>query len=221
MRRDIVVVGAGGFGRESLDVIEAVNRASDGASWQIIGVADDAPSAASLERLAARGHRHLGPVDEVLRSGRAAAFVVSIGAASARRSIAARFEEAGWLPATIVHPSAVVGSQTIIGAGTVICSGVQISTNVVLGRHVHLNPGSIVGHDSRLGDFVSINPGAVVSGEVDLQSSVLIGASATILQGLTVGHGATVGASACVTRSVVASTTVVGVPARTHREGAS
>ena len=46
----VVVIGAGGFGREVVDVVEAINAASTAAgraAWDLLGVVDDAPSARS------------------------------------------------------------------------------------------------------------------------------------------------------------------------------
>lgn len=214
MTDDIVVVGAGGFGRETLDVIEAIDASADSRRWSVIGVADDAPSPTQLARLKARGYEHLGTVDHALDALRPAAYAVGIGSPAVRARLAADFDRAGWRAATLVHPSASVGSAVSLGEGVVVCGGVQLSTNTRLGRHVHLNPGVIVGHDSELAEFVSVNPGAVVSGEASIHEGVLIGAGAVVLQGLVVGRGAVIGAAACVTRSVPDRVTVVGVPAR-------
>lgn len=210
----IVVVGAGGFGREVLDVIQAINLASVTPPWKVVGVVDDSPSAANLERLYARGHRYLGASMEIQRAKPSDRYVVGIGAPQARARIASEFNAAGWSAAALVHPAANVGSQVAIGEGSVICGGAQISTNTRLGQHVHLNPGAIVGHDSDLDDFVSVNPGAIVSGDVRLRTGSLVGAGAVVLQGLTIGESARIGASACVTRDVIPGATVKGVPAR-------
>lgn len=220
MAEDIVVVGAGGFGRETLDVIEAINAASVDPVWNILGVVDDDPAAVQQARLAERGIPLLGPV-EVLHDLHAdACFVIGVGAPVARARIAAEIRAAGSRRAAmLVHPAAVVGSRTVLGAGSVVCGGVQLSTNVVLGEHVHLNPGAIVGHDARLDDFVSINPGAVISGEVQVRREVLIGAGAVVLQGLEVRASSLVGAGACVTRDVDRDAVVVGVPARSYPMG--
>ena len=218
-RRNIVVIGAGGFGREALDIIEAINADTAHESWQILGVVDDRPSDLNLERLYRRGIAYLGSSEEVRRAHPEAWYVVGIGSPVVRRRIAADFDADGWHAARLVHPRAVIGSVGEIGGGSVICGGAQLSTNTRLGAHVHLNPGSIIGHDTVLEEFVSVNPGAVVSGEVVVRPGVLVGAGAVILQGLTVGEGATIGAAACVIHSVGAGQTMVGVPARILERG--
>jgi sugar O-acyltransferase (sialic acid O-acetyltransferase NeuD family) len=213
MSTRLVVVGAGGFGRETLDVIDAINRASGARIFDVIGVVDDAPRDADQSRLFARGFEHLGSVDDWLAKGDNAEYLVAVGNPRTRRALVEKMDSAGLAPATVVHARAVIGSAGSIGAGTVICGGVQVSTNVRLGRHVQLNPGSIIGHDAVLGDYVSINPTATLSGECRIEDGALIGAGAVVLQSVNVGAHAIVGASACVVRDVPADTVVKGVPA--------
>ncbi|WP_022885777.1 acetyltransferase [Glaciibacter superstes] len=213
MPRDVVVVGMGGFGRELLDVVEAHNAAVD-ERLNVIGIVDDDPSVAKLDRIAARGYRYLGASANVIATHTPVGYILGVGNPNVRRQLAEVFDAAGWHAVSVVHPSASVGSVGVVADGAVVCGGVQLSTNTILGRHVHLNPGAIVGHDARVGDFTSVNPGAIVSGEVVLGIGVLIGAGAVVLQGLTVGANSIVGAAACVTRDVAAGRTVIGIPAR-------
>jgi sugar O-acyltransferase (sialic acid O-acetyltransferase NeuD family) len=215
MLKPVIVVGAGGFGREVLDVLESINEGSARGQFDILGVIDDSPSNASLSRLADRGYRHLGRLHDWLERGTAALYVTAIGNPAVRKKICTVIASAANLePLTVVHPSAIIGSQVCIGEGTVVCAGVNVSTNVSVGDYVHLNPGAIIGHDTTLSDFVSINPGAIVSGDVTVEKETLIGAGAIVLQGLTIGAGSTVGAGGVVTRNVGTNLVVKGVPAR-------
>ena len=213
MATEIVVVGAGGFGRETLDVIEAINEAGR-ARFDVLGVADDSPSEANVERLRARGYRVLGTIREVVEAHRAGVFAAAIGDPTVRRVVADRLAGAGWAAATLIHPAAVVGSAAEIREGTIVCAGVQVSTNVRIGRHVHLKPNATIGHDTRLASYVSVNPGAVISGDVDIEADVLVGAGAVVLQGLRIGASSTVGASSCLTKDLPPGAVAKGVPAR-------
>ncbi|MGN7861653.1 NeuD/PglB/VioB family sugar acetyltransferase [Microbacterium sp. 22303] len=214
MADGIIVIGAGGFGRETLDVIAAINASTRDSVWDVIGVVDDAPAEIQIERLRDREIRLLGGIDLNRELFDGTHYTVGIGSPGARSRIAEKVEAWGALPAILVHPTAVVGTRVAIAAGSVVCGGAQISTNVQLGRHVQVNPGAIIGHDSVLDDFVSVNPGAIVSGEVTVSGGTLVGAGAIVLQGLAVGAGATIGAGACATRDVDPGTVVVGIPAR-------
>jgi sugar O-acyltransferase (sialic acid O-acetyltransferase NeuD family) len=210
----LVVAGAGGFGRETLDVVEAINATAPSPVWRLLGVVDDAITDLNRERLAARSVPFLGAIDDFLRDAGDSAYVVGIGSPDVRRRVAARFDRAGLTPATLVHPSATCGAVSVFGPGTVVCAGVTISTNVRLGRHVHVNPNATIGHDTEVDDYVSINPLAAISGDCVIESGVLIGVGAIVLNGLRVGQGATLGGAACAVRHVRPGTTVVGVPAR-------
>ena len=210
----LVVVGAGGFGRETLDVVAALNAQNKRPVFELLGVIDADPSELNLDRLRALNVAFLGTEAEWIAQGKSAEFVVAIGSPKVREKVARFFREAGYSAATIVHPSAGIGAATNIGAGSIVCAGAQISTNVRVGEHVHINPNATIGHDTILANFVSVNPAAVVSGDVTVDSQVLIGAGAVVLQGLAVGTGSTIGAAACVVRDVPATTTVKGVPAQ-------
>lgn len=219
MSTRVVVVGAGGFGREVVDIIDAVNeraRAEGGPPpWSLEGVVDDRPSAENLARLAERSIPHLGSSADFLSSApREVAFVIGIGSPPVRRQLVSAFEAAGLSSPVLVDPTASIGSRVRLGEGTVVCAGVRVTTNITIGRHVHLNNNATVGHDTTIEDFVSLNPQAAVSGDCVIESGVLIGVGGVVLNQLRVGRGSVVGGAACVVRDVEPETTVVGVPAR-------
>lgn len=207
----VVVIGASGFGRECLDVLDAM--AAAGAQIKIAGVLDDSPSPANLRRLSDRGVPYLGTLDEWdARAHRHHRYVLGVGSPHVRHALADKLESAGMTPFTAVHPSATRGWGSVFDDGVVVCAGVTISTNVKLGRHVHVNPNATIGHDSVLREFVSVNPAAVVSGEVVVEAETLIGASATVLQQLSIGQRTVIGAGAVVTKDVPPGVVVTGVP---------
>lgn len=214
MTQRLVVVGVGGFGRETLDVVAAVNAAISDPPFQLLGVLDDNPSPDKLRRLVFHGVTYLGLVDNWLSCGSTAGYAIGVGDPAARRRLAERFDGHGDVPVKLIHPSAVIGSAGSLAPGSIVCAGVQISTNVHLGRHVHLNPSVTIGHDSVLEEFVSVNPAATISGECTVGAGALIGAASIILQGLVVGASAIVGAGACAVHDVPPGATVKGVPAR-------
>lgn len=214
----LVVIGAAGTGRETLDIIEAQQKLGDN-SFTVAGVIDDSPAEVQLARLERRGIPFLGGLDSWLSHAAPHAFAIGVSAPSIRRRIAIRLEKTGHHAATLIHPSAEFGSQVTVGSGSIVYGGVRLTTNISIGRFALLNAGAIIGHDAILEDFVSVNPAATLSGEVRIRSDVLIGGGATVLQGLTVGAGAVVGARALVTRNVPPAVTVKGIPGRWLAKG--
>lgn len=206
----LVIVGAGGFGREVLNVVDAVNRYEN--RWRFLGFIDDGEP--DVELLEARGAQHLGTLDELAELD--AAYVIGIGNPVARRAVAERCDSYGLSAADLVHPCCELGRDVTFGAGLIATVNTVVTTNVVMGRHVHLNLNSTVGHDCRLGDYVTINPGANISGSVTLGDSVTIGTGASVIQGKSIGHGSTIGAGAAVVTDIAPNSIAVGVPARAH-----
>jgi sugar O-acyltransferase (sialic acid O-acetyltransferase NeuD family) len=208
----LVIIGAGGFGREVLDVVKAINQEQQ--TWDFRGfMSEDAPDAEVLSRI---GAAWLGRPEAVLGSLPSSAFVVGIGNPRIRQELTRLAISHGHHPATLIHPSATLGDDVQVLAGSVICAHVSITTNVRIGEHVHVNLNSTVGHDCVVESYCTINPLVAVSGEVVLENSVMLGTHSSILQGLRVGQGAIVGAGAVVTRNVSAGDVVVGVPAKSR-----
>jgi sugar O-acyltransferase (sialic acid O-acetyltransferase NeuD family) len=213
MAEGLIVIGAGGFGREALDVATAINMLSV-KEWEILGVMDDAPSSLNVDRLKARDVPYLGPANPQRLPSTTTSVAIAVGSPIARSSLWGRFADSVARIATLIHPRAEIGSKCRIGPGSVICVGVSVGTNVTLGRGVHLNPNVTIGHDTLLNDFVSVNPAATISGDCVIDGSVLVGSGSVVLQGLTVGSTAVIGAGSVVVRDVMKACTVKGVPAR-------
>jgi len=212
--RPLVIVGAGGFGRETLQLARDIENYAPG-TWTIEGFLDEiAPSRDLMNSVEAK---YLGKPSDAeclseLPSG--CAFTVAIGSGAARAKNFTLLGSSGLEPATLIHPSAVVGTYVEMGSGQTICAGSIITTNVRLGMGTQINLVCTVGHDVVFDDFVTLSPGAVISGNVTIESLSTIGSNASVIPGVTLGKGCTVGAGAAVIRDVPPATTVVGVPAR-------
>ena len=204
----LVILGAGGLGREILDVVEAINEQKP--TYEVAGFLDDRED--HLYLLQERRTSYLGALDQLKAID--ALFVVGIGDGVVRRKVAIAAELIGTSAPALIHPSATRGARVSIGCGTVVCSHVSITTNIEIGQHVSLNSNCTVGHDSVLEDFVTVMPGATVSGNVRIGEASMVGTNAAIIQGVRVGREVKIGAGAAVIRDLPDYITAVGVPAR-------
>lgn len=212
MSASLVIIGCGGFGREVHDVIDAINKVSP--TWNLLGYLDDRPERVNVSRVESRDSRVLGDTDWLTTAAKDIHFVIGIGTGKTRRTMDERLSSAGLTSATLVHPAATFGHDVRIGPGSVICAGVRATTNISLGRHVHLNINTTVGHDCTIEDYVTINPLVAISGGVHIGKESMMGTHSAVLQNLSIGAGSTVGAGAIAVRDVPASTVVKGIPAR-------
>ena len=203
----LVIVGAGGHGREALAVARAVNHLRE--RWHMIGFVDDGP--VDVDFGVVDADLILGTTQLVIDAGEE--HVIGIGDPAARRRVAERIGDSA--PAvTLVDPSAWIGDDVDLDNGAMIYPGAICTTNVRVGFHAHINCGAIVSHDCRVGDFASLSPGVKLNGAVTIGDGAFLGTGAIVLPGRTIGQGAVVGAGAVVTNDVAPGTTVVGVPAR-------
>lgn len=215
----LVILGAGGFAREVLDVADAIEAARPG-TLRVEGFVSEREDEWGDER---NGLPVLGGFEWLASAPRAELHVVcGIGAPAVRRRVTERCEALGLSFATLVHPRATLGRAVEIGTGSIVTAGVVLTNQIRVGRHVHLNLNATVGHDAEIADLATIAPGVNVSGNVHVGEGVDLGTGAAILQRVRIGAWSVVGAGAVVHRDLPACCTAVGVPAeviKTREEG--
>jgi sugar O-acyltransferase (sialic acid O-acetyltransferase NeuD family) len=215
--QELVIVGAGGLGREVSEWIEDINEVRP--TFRLLGFLDDDAS-----RHGERCHdvTVLGGTEWISERPDVAA-VVAIGRPAAKRRALERLRAAG---ATrfppILHPAAVIGRFVEIGEGTIVCPGAILTTDIRVGCFVALNFDLTIGHDAQVGDLALLAPGVHVSGYVRIGEGCELGAGVVVLPSAEIGPWSIVGAGATVTTSLPANCTAVGTPARvikTREEG--
>lgn len=216
---ELVVIGAGGHGREVYAYVRDLVGA--GVPIRFAGFVDEKKPPTDDEP------RVLGDFGTLrvwceARGERGAWYITAVG----DNRLRARFVEqvevlglSGLRPWTLQHPAAHVGHDVILGDGTCIAPGAIVTTRVRLGRHCIVNVRASVSHDAEIADFVNVNPGVVVCGGVRIGEGCYVGAGATVIQDVSVGAWSVIGAGAVVVRDVPPGVTVVGVPARVMGTG--
>lgn len=215
MATPLIIIGAGGHGRELLDIVRDINRQSTDnpqtERFDFLGFVDDGKP--DIDRLNRVGAKFLGPVSTLTDLPKGCEFSIGVGSGSVRRKLDEVAITAGLEPATLIHSSATIGADVRIAAGAVICAQVSVTTNVSIGRHTHINRNSTVGHDSILAQYSTINPLSAISGNVMVGEDAMVGTNSAINQGLEIGKGAVIASGSAVTKSVENHSLVAGVPA--------
>lgn len=207
---DIVIVGAGGFGREVKFIIDRINSIKK--TYNLLGFYDDNLDLPEI----INGVPFLGDLNSLISSQKPISVVLGIGDPSIKNKIVTRLMASDSLSfPNIIDPNAVIGDDAInIGKGNVICSGVIMTCNIDIKDFVTLNLSCTVGHDTVINDFSSFMPSVNISGEVVIERGVYVGTGAKIINLLSIGQHTIIGAGAVVAKSLPANCTAVGIPAK-------
>lgn len=208
--KDLIIVGASGFGREVAWLVERINQRR--LTWNLLGFIDDDREKQGKE---INGYPVLGTVEEAGKYADAN-FVCAIGASKIRKSVveAIRAVQPSAAFATLIDPSAEISDFVNIGEGSIICAQNIITVNVEIGNHVIINLDCTIGHDAILQDFVTVYPNVNISGAAKIGTGVELGTGTQIIQGKEIGEGSIIGAGAVVVKDIPANCTAVGIPAK-------
>jgi sugar O-acyltransferase (sialic acid O-acetyltransferase NeuD family) len=209
----LLLVGSGGFGRETAEAVRAINAAGSAPSWDLLGFLDDDPARRGTT---VSGTPVLGGLDLVAQRPDARVVICTghPGDFASKARIVQRLALPAARYATLVHPTAVLPIGARPGEGTVILAGVVATVDVHVGAHVALMPQVVLTHDDHLEDFVTAGAGVRLAGAVHVEQGAYLGSGCLIREGRRVGRSALVGMGAVVTRDVGAGEVWAGVPAR-------
>lgn len=205
---DILIIGAGGVGKETALLIEQINYIKP--TWNLLGFLDDN---GKLHGSFINGYKVFGGVDYI-NNYKDIYAVCAMASGEVKRKIIDKLSKHNIKFPKIIHPSVSVPDTTSIGDGTIIYPGVIMTTNIMIGKHVIISPGCGIGHESVIEDFCSILWNVSISGNVRIGTRCVVGSSSTILQNIKIGMETTIGAGAVVLKDVPQRCTVVGVPAK-------
>jgi sugar O-acyltransferase (sialic acid O-acetyltransferase NeuD family) len=208
--KNIVICGAGGFGREVAWLIENINKVK--IEWNLMGFIDNTPG---LKGQIINGYPVLGDESWFSGIGDIIYTVCAVGSSKGKKSWIERLSKNANIKfATLIDPNVIISNIVSIGEGTIICAGTIITINIRIGSHVIINLDCTVGHDAVIDDYITINPSVNVSGNVHINSLVEVGTGTNIIQGVTIGRNTIIGAGSVVTKDIPDFCTAVGVPAK-------
>lgn len=211
--KEIVIIGAGDFGKEVAWLIEEINKVRP--TYMILGYLDDA-----LDKIGKiiNGYEVLGNVSRLLDldKSHAVCAVIAMQDVDIRKRIVSSVPEfENW--ETLIHPSVSLSETSTLGKGCIVCGGTNISVNTEIGSHCLFNISATIGHDCVIGDYVSVMSGASICGHVQIQDMAYLATNCTVVPKMKIGCHAVVGAGSVAIRNVRDRASVMGVPARVIR----
>ena len=114
--KDIVIIGAGGFGREVAWLIEDINKVNN--EWNIVGFVDDNKSIQGTE---INGYKVVGDIDWLKEQE---LFVVNaIGDPIIKKKVMDRLDGSKNQYPVLIHPSVIYSESVNFGEGSIVCAG--------------------------------------------------------------------------------------------------
>jgi len=207
------VVGAGGFGREVMEIFKDQNELKN--RWQILGFLDDNPE---HQNKTINGFPILGGVSWLSeRQDEEIKCVCAIGDTATRKKVVDKISKGGGQYCQAIHPTVITSETVELGEDVIICAGTILTVNISIGDHCIVNLNCTIGHDAVIEKFCTLNPTASINGHDHLEEGVYIGSGATLIEGVRVGKWTTVGAGAVVIDDIPPGVVAVGVPAKPIR----
>lgn len=210
----IIIVGAGGFGREVLQTILDCNENLK--QYEVLGFLD---SKKSLKNKIIDGYPVLGG-DEWFKKNKKnkIKYVIAIADNKIREKIIKELKIFNINFATIIHPSVILPKSTKIGKGTIIQAGVIITINVKIKNHVQINMSNTIAHNSIIEDYVTISPGSHIAGDNIIKKNTFIGSGVITKENIIIGEHAIVGAGTVLLENVPKKSMYIGIPGKLKRK---
>jgi sugar O-acyltransferase (sialic acid O-acetyltransferase NeuD family) len=206
--KELLIVGAGGYGREVLQWCKDINLVNQ--TWAIKGFLDDNADALSGYDC---DFQVVGKIID-WQPSKNEVFVLAIADPNIKEKVVASLELRNVEFVSVIHPTASIGSFNKIGKGIVMYPDSRIVVNITIGDFVTILNNVSIGHDAIVGDYSTICGGCSINGNVNLGNKAFLGAHVTIIPDRKVGDGAFVGAGSVVMTDIIENTRVFGIPAR-------
>ena len=208
---DIVVYGAGGFGREIACLLRLINEKEY--TWNLLGFLDDN---ADLHGTSNDYGRVLGGIEWLNAYSKPLAVSIAVGNPNAVKSIIGKINNPNVDFPNLYAPSVTFldKSSLKIGKGNIFCSNCFISCNVQVGDFNLFNGYIPIGHDCVIGSFNVVMPSSNISGGVVIGDGNFLGVQSVVLQYIKIGNNTRIGANSVVMRKTKDGFLYIGNPAK-------
>lgn len=215
--KKVVIFGAGGLGRETINLINLnINRFNPN-KYVILGFVVEEKYFKNNDIV--DGYPVLGTEKWIIDHRDSVACVLAIGDYSHERErIFRMLEENGVELETLIAGDAFIAPTCRIGKGCYLGAGVRVSAGVTIGEGVFINSQCSFGHDAQVGNFCTIYPRVTITGYCTIGDHAKIGGGSYVVPKKKIGANAVLAAGSVVFSNVKAGTTVIGNPARRIKE---
>lgn len=196
--KQIVVAGAGGFGREVAEYLRQDILAGALPGYTVRGLVDDN---AEPEKRAPIPLPYLGSIPEY-RPEADDVICIAVGSPEGRRLVQRQLANVGAQFLTYVHSSVFVAQDAVIGTGVIVCPNSIVNSGAVLEDFSVLNVFCSAGHGCRVGAFSVLSPYAALNGNSRIGADCFLATRATIFPWVSLGEKCVVDSHAYVKASV-------------------
>jgi sugar O-acyltransferase (sialic acid O-acetyltransferase NeuD family) len=209
--KNIIIYGAGGFGREVYCWLRDYQSLLSDINF--VGFLDDGYDLGNIPVLR---ELYLGKgLDWVIKDNEY--FIVAIGQVQPKKCIVDYLRRSGANFFNFIHPSALIGERVNIGNGNIICPGCIFTTDISIGDHNLFNMYSTIGHDVIIGSNNIFSAHNDITGHVTIGNDNFFGSRVSVLPGKAVGDNNKVSAGSVLFRSIKNDLLVMGNPAKTYK----
>lgn len=210
---DLVIYGAGGFGKEIACLIHHQMPKSFRETYRFIGFIDDGKQVDTPIKYG----NVLGGVSFINEFIGELAVVFSIAQPQILKGALDKITKTDVIYPNVISPGVEFYDAISfkMGKGNVIVNGCRISCDVTMGDFNLFNGFVAIGHDVVIGDRNVFSPSSRISGDVRIGNGNFFGLNSAVLQGLSIGDEIRLGAGSILMKNARSPKTLYfGNPAR-------
>ena len=200
----LILIGAGGHARSSIDVIEQQGH------FKIAGLVGllDQKHSKCLDYEVIWSDEDLPGI--IKNFQHALITVGQIKTSEHRLRLYNNAKQLGFQLPVIISPTAYVSRYSSLGAGTIVMHGAIVNSGSNIGNNCIINSSALIEHDVIIKDQCHIATGAILNGNVTVGAGSFIGSGCVIKQGLTIGERCVVGMGLTLRHNLIDNTCFTG-----------
>jgi sugar O-acyltransferase (sialic acid O-acetyltransferase NeuD family) len=204
----ISIYGAGGTGKEVLDIISSMGLADQKNIAFVVDGEDFLPNIGSL---VVRGFNEL--VQNFPRSK----IVIAVGEPEIRKLLSEKCNLHGFQFFDSINAASYISPSAVVGKGSIFYPGSIISHDTKIGQNVMIQFNSVIGHDIEIGNNSVISSNVTIGGGGKIGDGVFIGMGSVIKEGISIGNESIIGMGSVVYNDIPDRVIALGNPARVMR----